>query len=332
MAEGQPAWEQGLSLLQQGRSQEAVDLLWRAATQDPGSFEARLYLGLALGQLQRHEEAARELRAALTINPQSVLAQYNLGVVSQGAGRHQEALAAYEAALQLDPSYENARRAAEGLRAALGPAVAAPPSAPGIPPAYPAPPPAERPRDTGGRNVVLIIVGVIAAVLLFIALILAAILFPVFAKAREKARQASCLSNLKQLGMAQIMYASDYDQYFPVSQTWCDATNPYLRNWAIHVCPCAPGVQWGYAMNSDMSRAYLRDLTNPAQNVLMYDSTAGTKNAADALTSLPKPGRHFGGNNFAFVDGHCKWFSDSASPAPKAAPSPITKPKEGSQP
>ena len=39
--------------------------------------------------------------------------------------------------------------------------------------------------------------------------ILAAILFPVFAKAREKARQTSCLSNLKQLGLACMMYAQD---------------------------------------------------------------------------------------------------------------------------
>jgi len=45
--------------------------------------------------------------------------------------------------------------------------------------------------------------------------ILAAILFPVFAKAREKARQAACSSNLKQIGLAVMMYISDYDQVLP---------------------------------------------------------------------------------------------------------------------
>ena len=49
-------------------------------------------------------------------------------------------------------------------------------------------------------------------VVIAIIAILAAILFPVFAKAREKARQASCLSNLKQLALASIQYAQDYDE------------------------------------------------------------------------------------------------------------------------
>ena len=49
-------------------------------------------------------------------------------------------------------------------------------------------------------------------VVIAIIAILAAILFPVFAKAREKARQASCLSNIKQLGLACLSYAQDYDE------------------------------------------------------------------------------------------------------------------------
>ncbi len=52
-------------------------------------------------------------------------------------------------------------------------------------------------------------------VVIAIIAILAAILFPVFAQAREKARQAGCQSNLKQMGTAFAMYASDYDGIFP---------------------------------------------------------------------------------------------------------------------
>ena len=52
-------------------------------------------------------------------------------------------------------------------------------------------------------------------VVIAISVILAAILFPVFAQAREKARQAGCLSNLKQIGAAMLMYAADYDERFP---------------------------------------------------------------------------------------------------------------------
>ncbi|HUS80578.1 MAG TPA: prepilin-type N-terminal cleavage/methylation domain-containing protein, partial [Armatimonadota bacterium] len=52
-------------------------------------------------------------------------------------------------------------------------------------------------------------------VVIAIIAILAAILFPVFAKAREKARQTSCLSNVKQLTLAMLQYCQDYDERFP---------------------------------------------------------------------------------------------------------------------
>jgi len=55
-------------------------------------------------------------------------------------------------------------------------------------------------------------------VVIAIIAILAAILFPVFAQARDKARQASCLSNCKQMGTAWMMYTQDYDETFPSSQ------------------------------------------------------------------------------------------------------------------
>ena len=54
-------------------------------------------------------------------------------------------------------------------------------------------------------------------VVIAIIAILAAILFPVFAQARESARQTSCLSNMKQLGLAMTMYAQDYDEAVPWS-------------------------------------------------------------------------------------------------------------------
>ncbi len=53
-------------------------------------------------------------------------------------------------------------------------------------------------------------------VVIAIIAILAAILFPVFARAREQARATSCVSNCKQLALANIMYLADYDQSFPI--------------------------------------------------------------------------------------------------------------------
>jgi prepilin-type N-terminal cleavage/methylation domain-containing protein len=82
-------------------------------------------------------------------------------------------------------------------------------------------------------------------VVIAIIAILAAILFPVFAQAREKARQTACLSNMKQIGIGLIMYASDYDSQYPPSQlglgsqlvSWPQMMQPYIKNEQVFVCP-----------------------------------------------------------------------------------------------
>jgi len=89
-------------------------------------------------------------------------------------------------------------------------------------------------------------------VVIAIIAILAAILFPVFAKAREKARQSSCLNNLKQIGVAFLQYSQDYDERFPKgdSAAWgdsawpgyphggyVDAIYPYVKNVQVFMCP-----------------------------------------------------------------------------------------------
>ncbi|NUQ69609.1 MAG: prepilin-type N-terminal cleavage/methylation domain-containing protein [Chthonomonadales bacterium] len=94
-------------------------------------------------------------------------------------------------------------------------------------------------------------------VVIAIIAILAAILFPVFAQAREKARGISCLSNLKQAGLAVLMYVQDYDETFPMSlapfpgatpdyaaatciTTFYDRVSPYQKNAQIMQCPSKP--------------------------------------------------------------------------------------------
>ena len=76
-------------------------------------------------------------------------------------------------------------------------------------------------------------------VVIAIIAILAAILFPVFAQAREKARQTSCLSNMKQIGLATMQYVQDYDETFPTTGAWSGigvsgATEWY---WALRIEP-----------------------------------------------------------------------------------------------
>ncbi len=93
-------------------------------------------------------------------------------------------------------------------------------------------------------------------VVIAIIAILAAILFPVFARAREKARQASCASNLKQLGLAAMMYVQDYDERFPRfyhyygsdarAYGYYDCLFPYVKNLQIYICPSAEPFNGGY--------------------------------------------------------------------------------------
>jgi prepilin-type N-terminal cleavage/methylation domain-containing protein/prepilin-type processing-associated H-X9-DG protein len=80
-------------------------------------------------------------------------------------------------------------------------------------------------------------------VVIAIIAILASILFPVFAQAREKARQITCLSNFKEIGLAHMMYVQDYDEYYCPSEVslsgggnfttgydWTFVINPYIKN------------------------------------------------------------------------------------------------------
>lgn len=65
-------------------------------------------------------------------------------------------------------------------------------------------------------------------VVIAIIAILAAILFPVFAQAREKARSITCISNLKQIGLATLMYSQDYDEQMPWTSNWNKACTSFV--------------------------------------------------------------------------------------------------------
>ena len=86
-------------------------------------------------------------------------------------------------------------------------------------------------------------------VVIAIIAILAAILFPVFARARENARRTSCLSNMKQIGLAFMQYTQDYDERYPIDQVgayppgpygWADSLQPYLKSVQTFQCPSEP--------------------------------------------------------------------------------------------
>ena len=128
-------------------------------------------------------------------------------------------------------------------------------------------------------------------VVIAIIAILAAILFPVFARAREKARQTSCLSNLKQLALAYQMYAQDYDErcaglyIYTATSTyrvycgnsglyiyWMDMLYPYVMNKQVFRCPSVsnPTRYWGgYGWN--YSAGYVLNYPDHARTGPWYE-------------------------------------------------------------
>ena len=142
-------------------------------------------------------------------------------------------------------------------------------------------------------------------VVIAIIAILAAILFPVFAQAREKARSASCTSNLKQLGLGILMYKQDYDEKFPFggwmppgnigSGEWQNTTQPYIKNKGVYYCPSStddtedPSDPTNWSWNR-----------NPVSYLYNNQLGVNRKPVNDATVAAPA-------ECFMLMDGHSDW-------------------------
>jgi len=169
----------------------------------------------------------------------------------------------------------------------------------------------------------LVVVAIIA--------ILAAMLLPALARARERARAAVCMSNLKQIGTAFAMYLQDYDEWFPAHwyfggvDKWYENVGKYLKNEEVFRCPSNRNhlfnytrLSYGYNMYlgeeySGRPPARLSKVPYPHFLVLVGDSDGdgyydcllnlyGSHNGQVPAYSLGE--RHTGKANVLFVDGH----------------------------
>ena len=140
-------------------------------------------------------------------------------------------------------------------------------------------------------------------VVIAIIALLAAILFPVFAKAREKARQSTCINNQRQIAIAISMYAQDHDELLPaLDSVWANLNLPK----GTLLCPTAnKSLQNGYVYSSFLSGVALGDIVNPVTEGMTFDgvSTAGSaQNIFYTGANLAK--RHDGNLILSYVDGH----------------------------
>src|SRR3569833_218640 len=188
-------------------------------------------------------------------------------------------------------------------------------------------------------------------VVIAIIAILAAILFPVFAKAREKARQISCASNERQIGLAILQYVQDSDEQFPAGYSntsplsflpgagWAGSVQPYIKSTGLIKCPDdstspvskSDGTYYpnSYALNANLSGSgstgALASLGAPASTVMLFEISGNVANVtvgnegvvnqtANADASVSAVGN--GMENFTGIGGMHKGLTDQIDGTP----------------
>jgi prepilin-type N-terminal cleavage/methylation domain-containing protein/prepilin-type processing-associated H-X9-DG protein len=180
---------------------------------------------------------------------------------------------------------------------------------------------------------ILVVLGIIA--------VLAAILFPVFAGVLRSARKAACVTNLRQLAMAQKMYSDDHDRTLVPGRagvyTWCVLLQPYMKNDKIICCPQddAPqkvsgcedlphsyGINYNLTYNTGTGAPFvygMSGINTPSDLIIFFDmkSSAAAMGSSYYLSGISRmDARHSDLCGVVFLDGHGKMLRPKATEKP----------------
>lgn len=167
-------------------------------------------------------------------------------------------------------------------------------------------------------------------VVIAIIAILAAILFPVFARAKAKAQSTQCLSNMKQQGLAFMMYVSDWDSRYPQAHYWKSRLDQYLGSRELWKCPARPELPWYYGHGYNIGcpqpncdpavegfpEKIDTSVKRPSKKILAVEWDRCLSGPpvgplglfrGDTLCYWAVCRVHNGGSNIIFADGHAKW-------------------------
>ena len=146
------------------------------------------------------------------------------------------------------------------------------------------------------------------------------LILPTFRARESGGSRDHCVSNLKQIGLGLRQYLQDYDERYPANAAdWPAASQPYLKSWQLFQCSLdrngsAPQTS-DYFFNARLLGEEERNIRQFNLTILAGDGLSDQKSAT--LSGLPawwrtdqsSPAfRHLDGANYAFTDGHVKWF------------------------
>lgn len=142
------------------------------------------------------------------------------------------------------------------------------------------------------------------------------------------------LSNIKQCGLAALIYQSDYDGLYPKSEQWVDRLVEYAKTESVFHDPALENTaEYGFAFRDKASMIKDIDIAETSKFIVIFTSDIKGRNAHGDLGSMPASGRAGGSNVIAFADGHAKsvkgistdpsskplWLQDDSTAGPKTA-------------